>query len=188
MGAVFDDDPARWGENLLGVQVVGGVTKLKEQGYRRGVIAIGSNETRQRIANVVQEIEWVTVVHPHASVESSVCLGSGTVVFAGAVIQPLAQVGEHAIVNTGATVDHECVIGSFAHIAPGAHLAGQVEVGEGAFIGIGASVIQRCRIGEWTTVGAGAAVIADLPAYVTAVGVPAKVIMRSRISDEGGCQ
>jgi acetyltransferase EpsM len=31
-------------------------------------------------------------------------------------------------------------------------------------------------VGEWTIVGAGAVVIADLPADVTAVGVPARII------------
>jgi acetyltransferase-like isoleucine patch superfamily enzyme len=52
-------------------------------------------------------------------------------------------------------------------------LSGQVRVALGAHIGTGASVIQGIRIGAWSIVGAGAVVIRDVPAGVTAVGVPA---------------
>jgi len=41
---------------------------------------------------------------------------------------------------------------------------------------MGANVIQGRAIGPWSTVGAGAVVIRDLPAGVTAVGVPARII------------
>jgi acetyltransferase-like isoleucine patch superfamily enzyme len=41
---------------------------------------------------------------------------------------------------------------------------------------MGAKIIQGISIGPWTVVGAGAAVVRDLPANVTAVGVPARVI------------
>jgi acetyltransferase EpsM len=41
---------------------------------------------------------------------------------------------------------------------------------------MGTHVIQRRSIGSWTVIGAGAAVVHDIPANVTAVGVPARVI------------
>jgi maltose O-acetyltransferase len=43
-------------------------------------------------------------------------------------------------------------------------------------IGSGAVVIQGVRVGAGTTVGAGAVVVRDLPAGVTVVGVPARVV------------
>lgn len=174
--AVFDDNPSTWGTQILGVPVVGAVSRLREEGYRRAVIAIGDNATRRRMAAELRGIEWVRVVHPQAWIHPSVQLGEGTVVFAGAVIQPEARIGSHVIINTGATVDHECLVHSYAHLAPGVHLAGRVEIGEGAFVGIGSSVIQCCKVGAWAVVGAGAAVVRDIPDGVTAVGVPARVI------------
>ena len=42
--------------------------------------------------------------------------------------------------------------------------------------GTGAAIIQGITIGEWTIIGAGAVVVDDIPANVTAVGIPAKVI------------
>ena len=175
---VFDDNPAKWGGSLLGVEIRGGVSELASAGARLGVVAIGDNTTRQRIARDLVNLRWLTVVHPFACVHESARLGPGTVVFAGAVVQPEAVIGSHVIINTGATVDHDCEIADFAHLAPGVHLAGSVRIGMGTVLGAGSSVAPNRRIGEWTTVGVGAAVALDLPDHVTAVGVPARPIAR----------
>lgn len=169
--ALYDDDPSRWGGEVLGAPVRGPVSSLEEG--TPAVLAIGSNEARKRLA-ARHRFEWQTVVHPMAWIHESVALGPGTVVFAGAVVQPEAKLGAHVIVNTGATVDHDCEIGDYAHLAPGTHLAGNVAVGEGAFLGVGAAAIPGISIGAWTRVGAGGVVVKDLPPHVTAVGVPAK--------------
>lgn len=58
-------------------------------------------------------------------------------------------------------------------------MAAEVQVRERSWIGIGASLIQQIRIGCDVTIGAGAAVISGLPDGVTAVGVPARVLIRS---------
>lgn len=180
VAAIFDDDAAKRGSVLSGVEVRGTLAEFASSSYRQAVIAIGNNATRMRLAETVQnrlpDVEWATVVHPQTCVHQSVKLGAGTIVFAGAVIQPDAVIGTHAIINTGATVDHDCLIGDFAHIAPGSHLAGDVRIDRGAFIGIGAAVIPGRSVGQWATVGAGAAVVKDIPAHATAVGVPARCL------------
>jgi sugar O-acyltransferase (sialic acid O-acetyltransferase NeuD family) len=167
----YDDDPALWGAQVLGVPVVGPLSSI---GAARlpAVIGFGDNHLRRKIAASLS-LKWMTLVHPSAVVHDSVKLGAGTVVFAGAVIQPDCTLGAHVIVNTGASVDHDCVVGDFAHVSPGAHLAGGVQVGEGAFLGIGSAAIPLTRIGAWTTLGAGGVVVRDLPRDVIAIGVPA---------------
>lgn len=174
--AVYDDDSAKWGQSLLGVPVHGPLAELDNEASCRAVIAIGANKIRQELAQRFAALEWVTVVHPRAYVHPSASLGPGTVIFAGAVVQPDVRVGSHVIVNTGATVDHDCRLGDFVHLAPGVHLAGGVDIDTGTFFGTGAVAIPGIRIGAWTTVGAGAGVVRDLPAQVTAVGLPAALL------------
>lgn len=171
--AVYDDDPARHGDTVLGVPIRGHVGDLAREDVLPAVIAIGDNHVRRRIAERLAW-PWVSVVHPSAVVHASVRLGPGTVVMAGAVIQPDARLGRHAIVNTAATVDHDCRLGDFVHVAPGAHLAGSVALGDEVLLGIGAVVTPGRRIGAGTVVGAGAAVVCDMPSGVVARGVPAK--------------
>lgn len=170
---VLDDDEARHGTAVLGADVLGGTDRLVALGAP-AVLAIGSNRARAALDARLPDARWATIVHPTAWLAPSVTLGPGTVVFAGCVVQPDAVLGRHVILNTGCSVDHDGAIGDYVHVAPGARLAGAVTLGEGVFCGIGSCVIPERTVGEWTTVGAGAAVVGDLPARVTAVGVPAR--------------
>lgn len=174
--AIFDDDPQKWGGSLLGIPVTGSTSELGRLTSARAVIAIGDNAARRRLAKRFQRVNWVTVVHPSAIVDTSVRIGPGTVVFAGTVIQPATVIGAHSIINTGATVDHDCFVEDYAHIAPGAHVGGRVRLGEGGFLGIGSTVISGVMVGRWTVVGAGGVVVRDLPDDVVAIGVPANPV------------
>ncbi len=184
---LFDDDPQKQGIEILGIKVKGTIADALKKGPAKGVLAIGDNKTRRALAQrfQCQGWEWLTLVHPKAYVHQSVRLGPGTVVFAGAVIQPDTLIGAHAIVNTAATIDHDCTVGDFVHIAPGVRLAGGVVIEEGAFVGIGSVVLPKVRIGAWSIVGAGAVVKEDLPPYVVAAGVPAKVLKKVCMETEG---
>ena len=174
---VLDDRAETWGASVLGCPVLGGLEHLSTAG--RAVLAIGSNAARRDIAARFPETEWVSAIHPAASVHESVKVGLGTVVFAGVVIQPDTLLGGHVIVNTGATIDHDCVLEDYVHVAPGVHLAGAVHLEEGVFMGIGSAALPSVRVGRWTTVGAGGVVVQSLPAQIVAVGVPARAIQES---------
>ncbi len=78
-----------------------------------------------------------TVVHPRASREQSAQLGEGTVVMAGAVVNPDAPCGPGAIVNSGAVVEHDCVLGAVVHVSPNAALGGNVTIGDRSHVGTG---------------------------------------------------
>lgn len=173
VAGVWDDDPAKLGDTLLGVPVLGPTADVSRGATRLAVLAVGDNRARHRLAASL-DLDWVTVIHPRAWVHPSVRLGAGSVVFAGAVVQPDTVVGRHAIVNTGATIDHDCAIGDFAHVAPGVNLSGGVRVGEGTLLGVGSCAVPGARIGAWAVVGAGAVVVDEVPDGATVVGAPAR--------------
>ncbi len=174
VAGVLDDDEARWGTRVLGGVVAGPVERAAELGATC-VLAIGANAVRRRLAEELEgRVRWATAVHPAAHVHPTVRLGEGSVVFAGAVLQPDSDVGAHVIINTGASADHDNALGDYVHLAPGARLAGGVTLEEGVFMGIASAALPGVRVGAWTTVGAGGVVTRDLPAHVTAVGVPAR--------------
>ena len=175
--AIVDDDPATHGRAVLGIAVGGPTAAVLDDPEATAVLAIGSNRARAKLAAAAR-CAFATLVHPSAVVHASAMLAPGTVVFAGVVIQPDSVLGAHVIVNTGASIDHDCAIGDFVHVAPGVRLAGNVTLGQGAMMGIGSCAIPGVTVGAWTTVGAGASVVHDLPADVTAVGVPARPLRR----------
>jgi sugar O-acyltransferase (sialic acid O-acetyltransferase NeuD family) len=151
------------------------------------VLAIGDNSTRsrvwQRLSRAVPTELFPAIVHPSASVASSVELGPASVVLQAAVIGAGSRVSEGCLVNTRASLDHEGTLHPFASMAPGAVTGGRVEIGARAALCIGACVKHGVSIGEDTVVGAASYVHADLPAGVVAYGVPARVV-RSRVSDD----
>ena len=176
VAGVLDGDASRNGGTVLGVKVHAPFTDRLLKGLRVScaVLAIGSNAARARLAQSIEGVEWVTVIHPAAQVAPSAVIGVGTAVFAGAVIQPDARIGNHVIVNTSSSVDHDCILGDYVHIAPGARLAGQVSIRKGTLVGMGSSILPGQSVGEWAIVCAGAVVNRSVPSNVTAIGMPAK--------------
>lgn len=174
----LDDNPKLAGKTILHLPVLGPVSSLEKHDFDEVIVAIGNNETRMKIFDSLRakSVKLANALHPHGSIAASAELGKGVMVCAGAVINPASVVGDNVILNTGCTIDHHNRIDAHAHIAPGVHLGGEVEIGEGALVGIGATVLPGCVIGAWAIVGAGAVVTKNVPAHVTVVGVPARII------------
>lgn len=173
----LDDDANKHGARFCDVPVLGGREWLNGRGPVEIAWGIGDNRVRERLALAVdaQGHRGTTVVHPRAIIAPSAKLGDGAVVFGGACVNADAVVGTGVIVNTAAVVEHDCVLGAFCHVSPGAALGGAVRIGARVHVGLGASVIPTIEIGDDTVVGAGSVVVRNLPAFVVAYGVPARV-------------
>ena len=104
--ALIDDNDSL--KEVMGVKVISGRTEH----ISPLIVSIGNNKVRKLIAEKVTA-EFACAVHPSAIIAGSVCIGAGTVVMQGAIIQSCASVGRHCIINTGASVDHECQIGDY---------------------------------------------------------------------------
>lgn len=140
------------------------------------IVSIGNACVRQKIQQKLEEqnLNVITLIHPRAVVARDVEIGRGTVVMAGAVINPGAKIGNGCIINTCSSVDHDCDIKDFAHVSVGAHLAGTVSVGERTWIGAGATVINNISIIGDCMIGAGAVVVRDIKSEGIYKGVPAR--------------
>ncbi len=136
------------------------------------VIAIGNNQIRKRIAEN-HEVNWVKLIHPSAQIAYGVEIEEGTVIMAGAIINPDTKVGRHCIINSCAVIEHDNQLGDFVHVSPNAALGGTVHVGSLTHIGIGAIVKNNISIDEKVVVGAGAVVVKNVEEECTVVGVPA---------------
>ena len=169
---LIDDNPND--NELAGLPVV-----HSAEGLSPVIVTVGNCQKRREIVNKLGNREYLTVIHPKAVVAKSVMLGNGTVVMAGALLNPYAMVGNHCIINTGASIDHDCVINDFVHIAPHCTLCGEVVVGEGTWVGAGTTIIQGIHIGRNCFIGAGSVVVKDIPDNSLCYGNPAKLIRKN---------
>lgn len=155
-------------------------------GETRLFVAIGDNTRRLSVCNAAQRagIELAVLVDPAAVVSPSACLGSGSAIMPGAVINAEAFIGRAALINTGAIVEHGARVGQGAHIAPGACLTGDTVVGDRSLVGARATLIPGIQIGRDVTVGAGAVVTQHAGDSVRLVGVPARMASRLKLVDQ----
>jgi len=139
------------------------------------IVAIGKAETRERIVNRMDGVQWYTAIHPKAILSPfDVSIGEGSVILPGAVIDPGVMIGKHSLVNCNAVVAHDCIVGDYCHISVGTNIAGMVKIGNKTWVGIGASVSNNLRICSDCMIGAGAVVVKDLVESGTYVGVPVR--------------
>ncbi|MFZ5968917.1 MAG: acetyltransferase [Bacillota bacterium] len=176
---VFLDDNKELKE-VNGHTVIGGLRdyKVYKDQYNFAFVAIGNNKFRTKLIYELLEYGYKipVLIHPFTAVSSNAQLDIGTVVMAGAVINPNTRIGKGCIINTSCSVDHDCVLGAGVHISPGARIGGTVIIGENSWICIGSSVSNNINIGNNSIVASGAVVVKDINNDVLVGGIPAKFI------------
>lgn len=184
--AILDVDRTRWGQQLLGVPILGDDDRLSElvtYGIKFFTVGLGSishTESRRRLfeLGLSYGLEPLSVIHPSVICSPWAEIGPGSQLLPGCIINAGAVLGENVVVNSGAIVEHDCRVAAHVFIATGARLASTITIGRGAFIGAGAVVKQGLTIGQEAVVGAGAVVVKDVPPFTVVVGVPARPVPR----------
>ena len=77
------------------------------------------------------------------------------------------------VIHPEAVIGPNCLILQQVTIVSGAIIGGQVDIGSGA------KIIRGVSIGNHAKIGANAVVLRDVPAYASAVGIPARVVVKS---------
>lgn len=146
-------------------------------------IAIANSDIREKIAKKIAEdqIESWSVHADNVVLMDNVDFGEGSIVCPFVTLTSDIKIGRYFHANIYSYIAHDCVIGDYVTFAPSVHCNGNIIIEDHAYIGTGAILKQGTpekplRIGRGAVVGMGAVVTKDVPAGVTVVGNPAKIL------------
>lgn len=172
----IDENEENIGKELNGYKVLGNLEYLNKQEKAYVIIAIGTGEVRESISNKIEKHEFPVLIHPSVIISKFVTIGEGTIICAGNIITTNIEIGNHVIINLDCTIGHDVILRNYTTILPSANVSGNVIIGEKTTIGTGSAIIQGISIGKQCMIGAGSVVNKVISDYVTAVGIPARVI------------
>lgn len=113
------------------------------------------------IARMITGIE----IHPSARIGRRVFIDHGF----GVVIGSTAEVGDDCTIYQGVTLGGTTLV-------PG--IKRHPTLGRGVIVGAGAQVLGGFTVGEYAKIGSNAVVVKPVPAGATAVGNPARIVMK----------
>jgi len=176
-GYVENMDESRRGTEHGGLPVYWVDDLPKFQKTHRVICSLGTTFRNMFVEPVkAMGMEFITLVHPTATVSRTTTLGEGTSLNIGNIVAGFTTLGEHVHVNRGVTIGHHTVINDYVTVGPGVNIAGNCVIGQHTFIGIGATIVDGITIGRHCVIGAGSVVTKNLPDRVMALGVPARIV------------
>ncbi|MGI4832922.1 MAG: acetyltransferase [Janthinobacterium lividum] len=176
----FDDQPPA-STAIGGLPYLGTAADLNATAEPLAVaVAVGSPAARAGVVARLSspQLSFPTIVHPGVVLQpyQNIALGEGTIIQQGVMLTTDVRIGRFVVLNLGTTVGHNAVVEDFCSLMCHVDISGAVHVETGCYLGTKTTIIQGRRLGAHSTLGAGAVAVRDLPAGVTAAGVPARIL------------
>jgi len=147
------------------------------------LIAIANSRIREILANKLEhdQIALWSIQANNAVIMDDVRIAPGAALSPFVTIASNIKIGKCFHANLYSYVEHDCIIGDYVTFAPGAKCNGNIHIEDHAYIGAGAVIKQGTPdqplvIGKGAVVGMGAVVTKSVPAGVTVVGNPARIL------------
>lgn len=177
-------------DSLQEQQIVNGHTALNYQSFKIlnvaqkfVLIAIANSQIREKLANqlVMDGLQLWTVQAENVVMMDNIEIAEGAALSPFVSITSNIKIGKCFHANLYSYVEHDCVIGDYVTFAPGVKCNGNIHIEDHAYIGTGAVIKQGTPdkplvIGKGAIVGMGAVVTKSVPAGVTVVGNPARIL------------
>ena len=182
---VFIDD-GQAGGSLNGYPVLTYINFINSSATHKAItIAIANSVVREKLVARLNEdgVQHLAVQAGNTVILDEVEIGEGSLLCPFTCLTSNIKIGKFFHANIYSYVAHDCVIGDYVTFAPGVKCNGNIHIEDHAYIGTGAIIKQGTPdkplvIGKGAIVGMGAVVTKSVPAGVTVVGNPARILER----------
>lgn len=182
---VFIDD-GQAGATLNGYPVLSYHDFISKPADHKAVtIAIANSVVREKLVSLLEKdgVQHLAVQSTNTVILDEVEIGEGSLLCPFTCLTSNIKIGKFFHANIYSYVAHDCVIGDYVTFAPGAKCNGNIHIEDHAYIGTGAVIKQGTPekplvIGKGAVIGMGAVVTKSVPAGVTVIGNPARILER----------
>ncbi|ENV62435.1 acetyltransferase [Acinetobacter junii] len=180
---VFIDD-GQAGGSLNGYSVLAYTDFINNTATHKAVtIAIANSNVREKLVVLLNKdgVQHLGIQAENTVILDEVEIGEGSLLCPFTCLTSNIKIGKFFHANIYSYVAHDCVIGDYVTFAPGVKCNGNIHIEDHAYIGTGAVIKQGTPdkplvIGKGAVVGMGAVVTKSVPAGVTVVGNPARIL------------
>ena len=187
---LFDESPSHSSVETFTLEAL--PKRLKDAPCILGAPRLYSENTHKRLdkrwlvsnGSFVKELEelgfrnWLTLIHPSATVSESAVLGHGSFVGPQVSISSETKIGNFVSIGRGSSIGHDVVVGDFCSFGPGVTVPGKVEFGNFTLVGPAATFANGLRISEGALIGAGSVVTKHVRNGNQVMGNPARKLRR----------
>jgi len=143
------------------------------------LMGIGNPIIISKLKNKFSNFDFPTIIHPSCIGDwDSISLGQGNIITAGCIFTCDIKVGSFNIFNLNTTIGHDTIIYDCNVFNPGSNISGGVLIGSRNLFGTNCAVLQNLTIEDETIIGALSLVNRNVSSNTTAVGVPAKPLIK----------
>ena len=146
-------------------------------------ITIANSIVREKIAQTLikSKIKIFSIISPQSLLLSQLNGNDALILSPFSVISCNVRIGKFCHIGFHSSISHDCILGDYVTIATGVRCNGNVHIEDHAYIGSGAVIKQGTLdqplvIGKGAVIGMGAVVTKSVPAGVTVVGNPARIL------------
>lgn len=176
----IDDDKDLWQKEVNDIKVLGGSEWLKTQTGAVAVCTVANPATKRRIIQKIKDIKTINfplIIAPKSYISPFVEWGEGCIVaHPFCYITVDIKIGDFVFINCATRIGHDVTIGDYTIIYSDVDISGNAQLGSDCIIGSAVTINPGVKVGNGSIIGAGSVVVKDVPEYVVAAGVPAKII------------
>lgn len=164
----------------LDVPILGDPESHQPDSEERFILAIGNVQVRRRVVEALKsrQAQFVSLIHPTATIFESAELGEGAVVYPYATISNGASIKDFVHLSLYASVGHDGQVGAYSLLSPYATVNGFGVLESDVFVGTHATIGPGTRIGKQSVISANTAVLRNVPSCRMVFGSPERHLPR----------
>lgn len=142
------------------------------------VCALGGVKHKQKYIQIIKSKQgkFINLISKNSIIDSDLNHSEGIIIASFCTVSNNVSIGNYVTLQGFTTIGHDCTIGDYSNLGTYSFIGGYSKVENNVQMHTRATIIPSITVKTNAVIGAGSVVFRDVPADVTVVGNPAKIL------------